>query len=565
MSFLNKYFFSILFFFSINASSQTRIKRVCINPNLEDIVIYLDSITDPCDSFQRIDVYARQSNLVPFFLLDSIFNKSISTYIHPNGASIGNTWSYYFVYRYLCSGDTLISDTNRIDLTQPSITTFDSVSFDPVSSKIIIGWTENNAIDKMGYKLWRSTGNNNIPIDSTNKTSYLDLNSNPNNTPLSYRLSVYDSCLNQSVISNVHTSMYLQFNGNPCNNVVYLNHNAYIGNTVSHYDLYQKIKPELDYKIISSQTSPYQNHQMHLQSGDTVDIFVRAHFTNGYSSRSNSIQVIVSDSFTQLYENQISSISWLNNNQYILTFDETYSNQIDSAQLLYFNLTADQTIKKDLFQNLSSTGLKLSGYIDTLPHFFRLKVRDICNRWYTNPNYQTNHILKQKETDDPEKIELNFTRTLSEPDFFQLFYAADLPTINQTLIYQGTDTTYQTDYVIEEPKSCYQSLASKSGNHFISNPICLRPIPSYYIPSAISPIGKNKEFYIFGTGIDRNQSQLQIYNRWGQMIYDADLNKGWNGTYQNEPVSEGLYLFTLKIVFSNGEHVFDKGSITVLY
>ena len=82
------------------------------------------------------------------------------------------------------------------------------------------------------------------------------------------------------------------------------------------------------------------------------------------------------------------------------------------------------------------------------------------------------------------------------------------------------------------------------------------------IPTAISPNGdgSNDNWIISGTNINVNIS-VEIYNRWGGLLYANDnyLNN-WDGTYQEKPLSAGVYYFIVKM---SDEKVY-TGSLTIL-
>ena len=45
-----------------------------------------------------------------------------------------------------------------------------------------------------------------------------------------------------------------------------------------------------------------------------------------------------------------------------------------------------------------------------------------------------------------------------------------------------------------------------------------------------------------------------IYNRWGQKLYEwADINDGWDGTYNGHPVKQGTYFVLVKAKGSDGQ------------
>lgn len=49
---------------------------------------------------------------------------------------------------------------------------------------------------------------------------------------------------------------------------------------------------------------------------------------------------------------------------------------------------------------------------------------------------------------------------------------------------------------------------------------------------------------------------FQIYNRWGELIFETDQNNvGWDGTYKGEYVQEGLYIWKLFYNTANGPYI----------
>lgn len=70
---------------------------------------------------------------------------------------------------------------------------------------------------------------------------------------------------------------------------------------------------------------------------------------------------------------------------------------------------------------------------------------------------------------------------------------------------------------------------------------------SVYIPSAFSPNndGVNDVFKAFGMEI--NDFELIIYNRWGEKIFQTqDINLGWDGTYKGTVSPLGTYVWELE-------------------
>ncbi len=86
------------------------------------------------------------------------------------------------------------------------------------------------------------------------------------------------------------------------------------------------------------------------------------------------------------------------------------------------------------------------------------------------------------------------------------------------------------------------------------------------IPTTFSPNndGSNDVWEI--EGIEQfPDNQLKIYDRWGQIIYQAsgyNYQKAWDGRHNGRPLSEGVYFYTLDLRDADDQHL--KGSITLV-
>lgn len=95
-----------------------------------------------------------------------------------------------------------------------------------------------------------------------------------------------------------------------------------------------------------------------------------------------------------------------------------------------------------------------------------------------------------------------------------------------------------------------------------------RPI---YIPNVFKPEGnfENSRFTFFGNPGAQSIELLQIYDRWGSLIWEGqdlvpgDLNQGWDGTYKDKIV-EGVFTFLGNVRFVDGVLGEYKGDVTVL-
>ncbi len=96
-----------------------------------------------------------------------------------------------------------------------------------------------------------------------------------------------------------------------------------------------------------------------------------------------------------------------------------------------------------------------------------------------------------------------------------------------------------------------------------------RPI---FIPTAFSPNadGVNDYFTLFGNQAALEIKELRIFNRWGDMLFvgtNLPMNvetRGWDGTFDDRPVTADVFAFYAIVKFIDGEEIIYKGDVTLL-
>lgn len=76
--------------------------------------------------------------------------------------------------------------------------------------------------------------------------------------------------------------------------------------------------------------------------------------------------------------------------------------------------------------------------------------------------------------------------------------------------------------------------------------LCVEPEYTLYVPNGFTPNndGKNDIFRPRGIGI--TEYRMMIFNRWGQKIFETnDIELGWDGTYDDEKVQNGVYTYLI--------------------
>lgn len=94
--------------------------------------------------------------------------------------------------------------------------------------------------------------------------------------------------------------------------------------------------------------------------------------------------------------------------------------------------------------------------------------------------------------------------------------------------------------------------------------------PGLWMPNAFTPDGNGLND-LFKPATQRNTLEpylLQVYNRWGQLIFsNSDPDRGWDGKFNGKPCSTGIYSYILQYregVEGSTKTIIQKGSVTLL-
>jgi gliding motility-associated-like protein len=87
-----------------------------------------------------------------------------------------------------------------------------------------------------------------------------------------------------------------------------------------------------------------------------------------------------------------------------------------------------------------------------------------------------------------------------------------------------------------------------------------------YTPNAFRPdsdIPENREFMPVGVGVDPNVFQLQIFNRWGELVFEStNPEHKWDGTTKNSnPAPMGNYIWKAEFADIQGFQHSMKGQV----
>jgi len=102
--------------------------------------------------------------------------------------------------------------------------------------------------------------------------------------------------------------------------------------------------------------------------------------------------------------------------------------------------------------------------------------------------------------------------------------------------------------------------------------ITVNPNRPVFVPNAFSPNfdGNNDNFTIFGGPAAVIITELRIFDRWGNMVFNGvdlpmgDNRFGWDGSFGGQELQQGVYGFVAKVLFLDDEVETISGDITLV-
>ena len=91
------------------------------------------------------------------------------------------------------------------------------------------------------------------------------------------------------------------------------------------------------------------------------------------------------------------------------------------------------------------------------------------------------------------------------------------------------------------------------------------PEPDLFVPSAFSPDdnGENDILKVRGTAVA--SIEFYVFDRWGKKVFEStDLDFGWDGTFKGNTVDDGVYVYRVKAIFTDGTEQEITGDVTLM-
>ncbi len=87
----------------------------------------------------------------------------------------------------------------------------------------------------------------------------------------------------------------------------------------------------------------------------------------------------------------------------------------------------------------------------------------------------------------------------------------------------------------------------------------------FFVPNAFSPNNDGLNDYINVHGYCVGTYDLQIYDRWGEMVFETtDKAHGWDGSFRGKPMDTGVFVYRVDGTTIDGKPFSMKGNITLI-
>ena len=124
------------------------------------------------------------------------------------------------------------------------------------------------------------------------------------------------------------------------------------------------------------------------------------------------------------------------------------------------------------------------------------------------------------------------------------------------------------DIEYNENLNIYRIVALRNQNQQIisvSNAVSVEKPYALYAPNAFSPDGDGINDFFSISGQSLSDFQIEVYNRWGQMVYKSkNISDNWNGKYNGKDLPPGTYVYKVKTTSLLSEEKFVKSGTVSL-
>ncbi|MBI1305084.1 MAG: hypothetical protein GC181_00555 [Bacteroidetes bacterium] len=528
--------------------------------NTEDSVVTItySKTEDLCNSFIRNDFWASPNSSTPYILLGTSNNKN-QTLIQFKLSDAFSDWSFYISTSNDCFGNpSLTSDIYTIK--RPESIEIDSLSFDPNTNELLIGWRNPSGKNIKGYRIYQENGSINSKLADTNTTNYR-LSNYPLQKSYPITLAVFDSCDRFSKISRAHKPIVLNITIDSCKQMLKLNWNRYIGWLSDTFCLYISIDGS-NYSRFVQLSDTFTQYIYDLGKHYSFFIGTKALSDPLITTSSNSVSFfakerIPSDLF-YISHCSIEEPGTINMQLWLLNGhvgDSITISQIHPA------ISPSNVAEHKVIQTNSS--YNLNYIIDTYdsPYSFIASTKSACGTYKETSNQVSSILLKLENN---VLYWSSYDGYINGVELYVLFGF-------DGFTWNNIAETQDTFYLIQDSYEKYQIVANASTNQFNikeqskSNIVTSDEHSTIFIPNAINVNSSNNTFKVLGKNIDVTKSHFILFNRWGEVIYKGNnVLTGYTFNIEGDNIHTDLIFYSVYIYDYQGRQTQQSGYLSII-
>lgn len=346
--------------------------------------------------------------------------------------------------------------------------------------------------------------------------------------------------------------------------------------------------------VLASSTNDTTYTYTGITQGTTYDFYVRAIENNGLgpiTSSSNDIQIntinfLKDPAFNYLYTATVIDSQQINVQFYVDTTADISHYNINRKSALgdpYILLTS---IPAYPGMNPLVTFIDNDVNANSTHYYYQIETINTCQDIRFTSNVGKTIWLYVESDGVGAKNTLKFTHYedwLGVVERYDIYRAvggiwdatpiASISSFVDTAVFQDdiltvTEGDGEFCYRIEAREAVTPHVGNLPAATSTSNESCAKHTPLLYVPNAFAPLSPyNYEFKPVLTFSNPLGYLLQIYNKWGQKIFETqDLNEGWNGTFENSGniCQTDSYVYVIKLTDAFGEEHKKRGVVSLL-
>jgi gliding motility-associated-like protein len=518
-----------------------------------------------------------------FTLLDSIDARTApNPMTFTDSLSVCDDTVKYWIEVKDSSGCTSISAVKKDrfkDIQVPFIPFLDSVSVD-ASGQATVSWLVSNSGDTKSYVILQNPGLISVDTVIGHFSTFLATSVLATGASQNFVLLAIDGCGNRSATSTAHSTIYLSNSFNLCQKSVSLSWSPYnFWGSPPLYGIYRSINGGPEVLIDTTQNTQYTD--TNLISGSNFCFRIKALEKGGIRTTSSNTSCLVPVFPPPPSFSYIRKVTVVATDQVLIEAYVDAAASVSSYQLLRSNSQAGPF---SLIASQSISGVSTVTFTDNVntnegPYYYAVVTYDSCGRSVITSQI-SNTILVTGESVSGNSNTLEWTDYASWPNGVDRFniYRSNGGNVSGLPIATVSANTFSfMESIINNYSSggefCYIVEAVEApGNPNLftdssrSNEVCIKQQPVIFVPNAFNPGGPyNPVFYPSNAYVPADSYSLDIFNRWGEVIFHTNNpQEGWDGTSNGEFSPQGVYVYRIRSKNPDNSDLEKVGGLTLI-